>query len=74
MYWQGSAGAKDYTIERAPRSSGPWTTICRRCVTDSGDGYTDSGAAANSAWYRLIPYNLDGKRGPASRPLHSSPG
>lgn len=74
VYWQGSAGAKDYTIERAPRSSGPWTTICRRCVTDSGDGYTDSGAAAKSAWYRVIPYNLDGKPGPVSRPLHSSPG
>jgi hypothetical protein len=63
IYWQGSAGAKDYSIERAPGSRGPWKTICRRCVTDSAKGF----AAASGAWYRVIPYNLDGKRGPASK-------
>jgi mannan endo-1,4-beta-mannosidase len=63
IYWQGSAGAKDYSIERAPSSRGPWKTICRRCVTDSANGF----AAAGGAWYRVIPYNLDGKRGPASK-------
>ena len=26
IYWQGSAGAKDYSIERAPSSRGPWKT------------------------------------------------
>jgi mannan endo-1,4-beta-mannosidase len=63
--WQGSAGAKDYSIERAPSSSGPWKTICSRCMTDAADGF----AAANGAWYRVIPYNLDGKRGPASKAI-----
>jgi hypothetical protein len=70
VYWQGSAGAKDYSIQRAPSSSGPWKTICRRCVTDVNDGYR----AANGAWFRVIPYNLDGKRGPASNAMQSSPG
>jgi hypothetical protein len=65
IYWQGSAGAKDYSIERAARANGPWKTICSRCVTDAGNGF----AAASGAWYRVIPYNLDGKRGPASRAI-----
>jgi hypothetical protein len=68
VYWQGSAGAKDYSIQRAPSSSGPWKTICRRCVTDVGDGY----GAASGAWYRVIPYNLDGKRGPASNAMQAA--
>jgi hypothetical protein len=69
VYWQGSAGAKDYSIQRAPSSSGPWKTICRRCATDAGDGYA---ARTNGGWYRVIPYNLDGKRGPASNAMQSA--
>jgi hypothetical protein len=71
VYWQGSAGARDYSIQRAPRSSGPWKTICRRCATDVGDGYSDVGAASD-AWYRVIPYNLDGERGPASKAMQAT--
>ena len=63
IYWQGSAGAKDYSIERAPSASGPWKTVCLRCVTDAGNGF----AAASGGWYRVVPYNLDGKRGAASK-------
>jgi hypothetical protein len=74
VYWQGSAGAANYSVERAAAASGPWVTVCRRCVTDVDDGYADVTAAANGAWYRVIPYNLDGKRGPASTPLQSSSG
>jgi mannan endo-1,4-beta-mannosidase len=74
VYWQGSAGAASYSIERAPASSGPWVTICRRCVTDVDDGYADVSAAANGAWFRVIPYNLDGKRGPAATAMQTSPG
>jgi hypothetical protein len=75
VYWQGSAGAKDYSIQRAPSSRGPWNTICRRCATDVADGYTDVGAGASAAWYRVIAYNLDGKPGRrASKAIQSSPG
>ena len=74
VYWQGSAGAKDYSIQRASSPSGTWKTICRQCVTDVDDGFADVGAAANRAWYRVIPYNLDGKRGPVSKAKQSSPG
>jgi hypothetical protein len=74
VYWQGSAGAKDYSIQRGPSTRGPWKTICRRCTTDAHDGYTDVAAPANGAWYRVIAYNLDGKPGRASKAMRSSPG
>jgi mannan endo-1,4-beta-mannosidase len=72
LYWQGSAGAGTYSVERAPGAAGPWLTVCRRCVTDSSDGWLDSAAAAQGAWYRVVPYNLDGRPGPATRPKRVS--
>jgi hypothetical protein len=62
IYWQGSAGAAAYSIERAPAASGPWRTVCNRCVSDSGNGYR----TRVGGWYRVIPHNLDGKAGPPS--------
>jgi hypothetical protein len=74
VYWHGSAAAESYSIERAASAGGPWLTVCRRCVTDRSDGYVDHAAAAKDGWYRVIPYNLDGKPGPASRPKKASGG
>jgi hypothetical protein len=71
--WQGAAGAASYTVQRAPAAGGPWTTVCDRCATDVDDGYADHAPAARTAWYRVIPYNLDGRRGPASRPVEATP-
>jgi hypothetical protein len=68
IYWEGSAGAKDYSVERAPARGGPWQTICRRCVTDRSNGFLDQRRGAARPWYRVVPYNLDGRRGPPSRP------
>jgi mannan endo-1,4-beta-mannosidase len=65
VYWQGSAGAKNYSVEWAARAGGPWTAQCARCVTDAGNGY----AARRRGWYRVVPYNLEGKPGPPSRPV-----
>jgi mannan endo-1,4-beta-mannosidase len=67
LYWQGSAGARDYSIQRAPGASGPWRTVCTRCVTDAGNGFP----TASGSWYRVIPYNLDGKPGQPSKPARS---
>jgi mannan endo-1,4-beta-mannosidase len=72
VYWQGSAGASNYTVQRAARASGPWQTVCTRCVTDVDDGFADVSAAARGAWYRVIPYNLDGRSGPASKAVQAS--
>jgi len=68
VYWQGSAGAASYSVQRAAGAGGPWLTVCGRCVTDRDDGYLDTASAAKAAWYRVVPYNLDGKPGPAAKP------
>ena len=70
--WRGSAGARDYSIQRAPSARGPWATLCRRCVTDRSDGWVDPTTSPIRGWYRVVPYNLDGKPGPASRPRRAS--
>jgi hypothetical protein len=46
--------------------------VCRRCVTDHSDGYVDNAPAAKAGWYRVVPYNLDGKPGPPSRPRQAA--
>ncbi|MBW8741846.1 MAG: hypothetical protein JF623_04305 [Acidobacteria bacterium] len=58
IYWRGAAGAATYSVQRAARRGRPWTTPCRRCVTDRSDGYDPAG---RSGWYRVIAYNLDGR-------------
>jgi hypothetical protein len=68
LYWQGSAGAADYSVERGRTARGPWTTVCRRCVTDRSDGFP----AASGFWYRVIPYNLDGRAGLHSQALRAN--
>ena len=71
VYWRGSAGAENYTVQRAARSTGPWLTICRGCVTDSDDGFVDLDPVAANGWYRVLAANLDGRLGPASKPAHA---
>lgn len=65
VYWQGSVGAATYSVERASAAGGPWQAVCARCVTDRSDGFADpSGSQGN--WYRVVPFNLAGKRGTPS--------
>lgn len=68
LYWRGAAGAATYSIERAPNASGPWTTVCDRCVTDESDGWADPSAPKGGAVYRITGYNVDGVRGASSPP------
>jgi hypothetical protein len=68
LYWRGSAGASTYSIQRAPSARGPWTTACRRCATDRDDGWP----VPAPGWFRVIPYNLDGRAGRPSGPFSSS--
>jgi mannan endo-1,4-beta-mannosidase len=72
VYWRGSAGARNYSIQRAPARNGPWTMVCRRCATDLGDGFVDLSPAAKTSWYRVVPYNLDGRAGRASQAVKAS--
>ena|GEM_PF-1995554 len=73
VYWQGSAGARAYTVQRAPRAAGPWQTICRECATDVGNGYLDA-SAVPGAWYRVIAFNVDGRPSRPSPALRASAG
>jgi hypothetical protein len=71
LYWQGSVGAANYSIERSARPSGPWQTICTRCVTDLDDGFVDRGHVPG-AWYRVVPFDLAGRRGAPSPAVQAS--
>ncbi len=72
VYWRGSAGARNYSVQRAPTARGPWTTLCKRCATDLDDGFVDLSSSAKGGWYRVIPYNLDGRAGRASAPVRAT--
>ena len=71
IYWQGSAGAATYSVERAAGRSGPWATVCRGCVDDGSDGFNPLGRAG---WYRVIASNLDGRVSRPSPAVHAKVG
>ncbi len=66
LYWEGSAGAKDYSIEG--RGSGGWSVLCNQCVTDMNNGW---GEPRGVACFRVVAYNLGDVPGPASAPAGS---
>jgi hypothetical protein len=68
VFWRGSAGARRYSVQRALAAKGSWRTLCNRCATDAAGVFVDLKAPAGKRWYRVVPYNLDGKAGPASKP------
>lgn len=68
LYWEGSAGAPDYSIEYASTPHGRWTVVCDKCVTDLSNGWP----VTEAGWYRVIPYNLSDLPGPASAPYHTA--
>lgn len=71
--WRGAAGGDTYTIERAPSASGPWNSLCDRCVTDNSPPWADNDPLASTTWYRVTAYNLDGVAGPPSEPYRFRP-
>jgi mannan endo-1,4-beta-mannosidase len=71
VYWQGAVGAATYSIERAGAAGGPWQVICARCATDRDDGFSDV-SGSRGMWYRVVPFNLAGRPGPASRSVRAA--
>lgn len=68
--WRGTAVGDTYSIERSTGGpSGPWTTVCDRCVTDNGAPWTDKVQPSGALWYRMRAYNLAGVAGPYSDPV-----
>ena len=62
--WRGTAFAFKYSIERSRSSAnGPWTLICKQCVTDNGTPWTDRAQPSGRVWYRVQAFNLAGVPG-----------
>ena len=71
VYWQGSAGAVNYTVERRAAGDTRWATVCHRCATDADDGFVDGQQLARGASYRVTAFNLDGRHSSPSRPAQA---
>jgi mannan endo-1,4-beta-mannosidase len=67
--WQGSIGAKDYTIERAPKIGGPWT-IAGKNIDESAAQYhpqfSDESALKGKWFYRVRAENDSGISEPSN--------
>ncbi len=65
--WRGATTAGSYSVQRSTHGpAGRWTTVCDRCTDDNDTPWTDPAPPAGRAWYRVIPYTLQGTPGPAS--------
>ena len=67
--WQGSVGAADYTVERAPGAGGPWTVVGRG-IDESFVQYhplfADESATAGDWYYRVRANNPAGVSEPSN--------
>jgi hypothetical protein len=64
VLWRGAAGALDYTIERSPNPDQPnsWQVVCDQCVTDNQAAWQDPAPPSGAAWYRIMPFNINGHK------------
>jgi hypothetical protein len=71
VLWRGAAGALDYTIERSPNPDQPnsWQVLCDRCVTDNQPDWQDPAPQPDQAWYRIMPFNINGHKALPSAPV-----
>jgi hypothetical protein len=71
VVWQGAAGALDYTIERSPDPRLPqtWQVVCDECTTDAAGAWQDPQPSKEPAWYRVMPFNVNGHRSEPSEPF-----
>ena len=69
--WRGSAGALDYSIERSPDPRLPqtWQSVCDECVTDADGAWQDPSPPKDPAWYRVMPFNINGHKAQPSEPV-----
>jgi hypothetical protein len=74
VIWRGAAGAANYTIERSPDPSIPysWTVVCDQCATDAAGFWQDPSPPGGTAWYRIMPFNINGHKAVPSAPVAAS--
>ncbi len=67
--WQGPVGAESYTVERAPKASGPWT-VAGEGIDESFVQYrplfADESAPAGNWYYRVRARNASGVSEPSN--------
>ncbi len=67
--WQGSVGAANYTVERSPKASGPWTVV-GRAIDESLVQYrplfNDEAAPGGEWYYRVRANNESGSSEPSN--------
>jgi mannan endo-1,4-beta-mannosidase len=73
IYWQGAAGATDYSVERSPdpHVNMSWQAVCNHCASDDHVPWQDKDATKDHPWYRLTPYNANAHAGLPSEPVQS---
>jgi hypothetical protein len=73
IIWRGAAGAARYSVERSPDPSlpGTWVTLCDACTDDLAGGWEDKAPAGGTAWYRVMPFNVNGHKSLPSEPFKS---
>jgi hypothetical protein len=67
--WQGSAGAADYTVERALKKDGPWSVAGEKIdetAVQYGPLFNDSGAKKGEWFYRVRACNAAGVSEPSN--------
>jgi len=71
VVWRGAAGAATYTIERSPDPSVPysWVVVCDQCATDEVGFWQDKSPPSGAAWYRIMPFNINGHKALPSAPV-----
>ncbi len=69
--WRGAAGALDYSIERSPDPRQPqtWQMLCDECVSDADGPWQDPSPSKDTAWYRVMPFNINGHKAEPSDPV-----
>src|SRR5690606_164250 len=70
LYWQGTAGADSYMIDRNARADGPWQAVTSE-VSDAHQAYrpqyADNGVPLDSGvYYRVIAQNTAGLSPPSN--------
>jgi hypothetical protein len=73
VVWRGAAGAGLYTIERSPDPSVPnsFSVVCDHCTSDEAGFWQDPSPPKGRAWYRIMPFNMNGHKSLPSAPVAS---
>ena len=71
--WRGAAGAARYSVERSsdPSSPNSWQAVCDACTDDVAGFWQDPSPPSGNAWYRVMPFNINGHKSVPSEPVRA---